>query len=61
MTKVLTLDLLRAFQAPWDRWDEVARIEGARPRLVAHWEVAADGRLVCRWRTVARDTDDPPA
>jgi hypothetical protein len=50
MTGFLNLDLLRAHAAPRDRWPDRGHVASARPRLVARWECAADGRLVCRWR-----------
>jgi hypothetical protein len=53
MTGFLNLDQLRAHAAPqghWpDRWPDRGRVL-ARPRLVAQWECASDGRLICRWR-----------
>jgi hypothetical protein len=50
MTGFLNLDLLRAHEAPWFGWVDAGRVKAPRPRLVAQWQVAQDGRLVCVWR-----------
>jgi hypothetical protein len=49
MTGFLNLDQLRAHAAPQGLWPDRGRAP-ARPRLVAQWECASDGRLICRWR-----------
>jgi hypothetical protein len=51
MTGFLNLDLLRAQEAPWFGWVDAGRGKAPRPRLVARWECASDGGLVCRWQT----------
>jgi hypothetical protein len=58
MTGFLNLDQLRAHAAPMDRWPDRG---GAppRPRLVAQWECASDGRPICRWRI--DDSTEPEA
>jgi hypothetical protein len=61
MTGFLNLDLLRAHAAPRDRWPDRGRMALARPHLVAQWECAPDGRLVCRWRIDDRTEAEPPA
>jgi hypothetical protein len=47
MTGLLTYDLLRTHEASFDRRPDVTV---DRPRLVAEWTVAPDGRPVCRWK-----------
>jgi hypothetical protein len=49
MTGFLNLDQLRVLSAPRDHWPDRGRAP-TRPRLVAQWECASDGRLICRWR-----------
>jgi hypothetical protein len=61
MTGFLNLDLLRAHAAPGDRWPDRGRAALARPRLLAQWEVASDGRLVCCWRIDDRTEAEAPA
>jgi hypothetical protein len=61
MTHFLHLDLLCAHAAPRDRWPDRGCGELARPRLVAQWECASDGRLICRWRIDDRAASEPPA
>jgi len=55
MTRFLSLDLLRANEAPF--WPG-AESAGAQPRavLIADWTVGPDGRPVCRWQ-IDDDTD----
>jgi len=47
MTGFLEIDRLRALEVSQDRWDAIA--QAPRPRLIAEWHVASDGRLACRW------------
>jgi len=58
MTGFLKNDLLRAQEAP----DFVVRalLRGwiPRPRLIAQWSMAPDGRLVCRWQTDDKTEDE---
>jgi len=61
MTGFLNLNLLRAHAAPGNRWPGGGRVALARPRLVAQWELASDGRLVCRWRIDDRTEAEPSA
>jgi len=61
MTGFLNLDLLRAHAAPRDRWPDRGRAAIARPHLVAQWEPASDGHLVCRWRIDDRTEAEPLA
>jgi hypothetical protein len=61
MTGFLNLDLLHAHAAPRDRWPDRGRAAFARPHLIARWERASDGRLVCRWRIDDRTEAEPLA
>lgn len=56
MAGFLNIDRLRTLEAAGDRWTEIVR--SLRPRLVAEWHVAPDGRLVCRW---VNETAEPVA
>jgi hypothetical protein len=60
MTAFLNLDWLRAHAAPEALYDTLHRVDAMRPALAACWLTAPDGRLVCRWRTDDRASDDPP-
>jgi hypothetical protein len=51
MTRFLNFDLLRADEAPDTFWHAVGRDQPQRPRLIAAWRIAPDGRPVRRWRT----------
>jgi hypothetical protein len=69
MAVFLTVDVLRVHAAPafvqtvfW-RADEPARpspAPRARPALTAHWQVASDGRLTCRWQADGLPPLGPP-
>jgi hypothetical protein len=61
MTAFLKLDLLRAHAAPRDRWPDRGCAVPARHPIVAQWECASDGRLVCRWRIDDRTESEPSA
>ena len=51
MTGFLNLDLLRAHEVPDLFWVDAGRNRTSRPRLIAEWHIAPNGRPVCRWRT----------
>jgi hypothetical protein len=53
MAGLLSLELLRAYEATWSPADR-------HRELVTRWYVASDGRLVCRWTQLEISVPEPP-